>query len=183
MPERSQAVSDPRPFLVCAGTSSRGMKFSIEEMDAIFLGGATVDELAANSRKAKQMAKDVGKTIKTYTMINLVIGDTDEAAAATAESYRAGFDEGALHGMMRAYGFLDSEIGKENVFVKKARSGFISEHAVGSAETIAEKLITLLDKADLDGLMLIFPDYLTGLPLFAEKVLPLVRARFPEQAA
>lgn len=175
-------VSDPRPFLVCAGTSSRGMKFSIEEMDAIFLGGATVEELAANSHKAKQMARDVGKTIKTYSMINLVIGETDAAAAATAESYREGFDEGALHGMMRAYGFHDSEIGKENAFVQKARSGFISEHAVGSAETIAEKLITLLDAADLDGLMLIFPDYLTGLPTFAEKILPALRARFPEKA-
>lgn len=171
-----------RPFLVCAGTSPRGMRFTIQEMDAIFLGGATTEELAANSLKAKSMAREYGRTIKTYTMINLVIGETDEAAAATAESYRAGFDEGALRGMMRAYGFLDSEVGKENAFVRKARSGFISENAVGSPETLAAYLIDLLEKCGLDGLMLIFPDYLTGMPLFAEKILPKIRARFPQGA-
>jgi len=59
-------------------------------------------------------------------MMTLVIGETDAAANAAAAHYRAGFDEGALKGMMRAYGFLDSEIGKENSFVTNARSGFLA---------------------------------------------------------
>jgi hypothetical protein len=29
--------------------------------------------------------------------------------------------------------------------------------------------------------MLIFPDYLKGIPLFAEQVMPKIRARFPEK--
>ncbi len=33
---------------------------------------------------------------------------------------------------MRAYGFLDAEIGKENAFVKKSRSGFMAARVVGT---------------------------------------------------
>ncbi|TBV72414.1 LLM class flavin-dependent oxidoreductase [Pseudoxanthomonas winnipegensis] len=172
-------ISRPRPFLVCAGTSPKGMQFTIDHMDAIFLGGSDLDDLARKSRMAKEMATASGRKIKTYTMINLVIGDTDEQAAAQAEHYREGFDEGAFHGMLRAYGFLDAEVGKENAFTRKARSGFISEHVAGSAETVGTHLMKILDDCDLDGLMLIFPDYLHGIPLFAHSILPRIRARFP----
>jgi len=34
----------------------------------------------------------------------------------------------------------------------------------------------------LDGLMLIFPDYISAMPLFAEQVMPKLRAKFPALA-
>ncbi|CAN5432249.1 LLM class flavin-dependent oxidoreductase [soil metagenome] len=173
----------PRPFLVCAGTSKRGMEFTVQETDAIFLGGATPEEMGKNSRAAKALANDYGRTMKTYTMLNLVIGETDADAEKIAQHYRDGFDEGAFKGMLRAYGMIDTEIGKENAFTAKARSGFMAEHVKGSPETITEKIIALLETADLDGLMLIFPDYLKGMPIFAEQILPKVRARFPAKVA
>jgi len=171
-----------RPFLVCAGASKRGMQFSVEQADAIFLGGATTEELAANSRQAKAIAREAGRSIKTYAMLNLVIDETDAKAQASAESYREGFDEEAFHGMLRAYGFLDSEVGKENAFTRKARSGFMCEHMAGSPETLCSQIITMFEQAELDGLMMIFPDYLTGLPRFANSILPQIRARFPQAA-
>jgi pyrimidine oxygenase len=178
--------SDPKPvrkpFLVCAGTSPVGMRFSAGEMDAMFLGGKDDAELAACSIAAKTMARDVGRSIKTYSMMTLVIGDTDADALAQAATFRDGFDEGAMQGMMRAYGFLDAEIGKENAFVTSARSGFMAAKLIGSAETVTARLIEMLDTCQLDGMMLIFPDYIKGIPLFAEQVLPHIRARFPAQA-
>jgi pyrimidine oxygenase len=175
--------SDPkplsRPFLVCAGASKRGMRFTVEGMDAIFLSGKDNDDLARNSRMAKSMAQEVGRSIKTYTMMMLVIGGTDSAAQAMADRYIEGFDEGAWRGMMQAYGFLDNEIGKQNDFTAKARSGFMSSHLIGSADTIARRLSELLGDGQLDGAMLIFPDYVEGVPLFAEQVMPAIRARFP----
>lgn len=177
--------SDPKPlnkpFLVCAGTSPKGMRFSTNEMDAMFLGGKDDAELAATSIAAKAMAREAGHTLKTYSMMTLVIGETDADAEAQAALFREGFDEGALHGMMRAYGFLDAEIGKENAFTKSARSGFMAAKIIGSADTVATRLIEMLDTCQLDGMMLIFPDYLKGIPLFAEQVLPKIRARFPEK--
>jgi pyrimidine oxygenase len=178
--------SDPKPirqpFLVCAGTSERGMRFTAAHADAMFCGGKDHDELSQVSNGMKAMARASGRAINTYTMLNLVIGDTDAAAQEEADFYRAGFDMEACKGMMRAYGFLDAEIGKENSFVAKARSSFMSSHLVGSSETIARQLIQMLEYCNLDGIMLIFPDYLKSMPVFAREIMPQLRARFPEHA-
>ena len=178
--------SDPKPahqpYLVCAGTSTRGMQFTVNEMDAMFVGGKDDDDLAKISASAKAMAAESGRFIRTYTMMTLVIGQTDAEAQAEADSFRAGFDEEACKGMMRAYGFLDAEIGKENSFVQNARSSFMSARLIGSAETIARKLIHLIDYCQLDGIMLIFPDYLKSMPIFSREIMPQIRAHFPEHA-
>jgi pyrimidine oxygenase len=174
-------IARPRPFLVCAGTSRRGMQFTVQETDAIFLGGATAEEMGKNSRAAKAMARDYGRTIKTYTMLNLVIGETDAEAKTEADHYRAGFDEEAFKGMLRAYGMIDTEIGRENAFTAKARSGFMAEHVLGSPDTITDRIGELLETCDLDGLMLIFPDYLKGLRVFGDQILPKLRSRFPSE--
>lgn len=168
-----------RPFLVCAGTSKAGVRFTAEEMDALFLAGNDLDELIANSAKAKAGALELGHAIRAYSMMILVIADTDAEAEAMVESYRDGLDEGALHGMLRAYGFLDSEIGKENDFTRKARSALMAPHVAGSPATILEKLTEIFEKTELDGLMVIFPEYLTMLPIFAKEILPVLRQRFP----
>lgn len=179
-------MSDPKPstppFLVCAGTSKVGIEFTANEMDALFLSGGDVDELAAASAKAKAGAAALGAKIRTYSMMTVVFGETDAAAEETAAHFRAGLDEGALHGMMRAYGFLDSEIGKENAFTQKARSTFMTPHVLGTPETVIARLSEIFEKTSLDGLMLIFPDYLASLPIFGEHVLPVLRERFPAQA-
>jgi hypothetical protein len=78
--------------------------------------------------------------------------------------------------MMRAYGFLDSEIGKENDFTRKARSGFMSPHVYGTPATVTEKLCELFESGELNGLMLIFDEYLSSMPIFAAEVLPVLRA-------
>lgn len=171
-------VSNPRPFLVCAGTSSKGMQFTLEEMDAIFLTGNGLDHLAATSRDAKARSRAFGRSIKTYTMMTIVLGETDQAAHDKEDLYRAGLDEEALWGMMRAYGFLDAEIGKENAFVASARSSFMTPRIVGAPERVAAEAISLMEAAELDGLMLIFPDYLADMKVFAAEVLPKIRAHF-----
>ncbi|MHB8286953.1 MAG: LLM class flavin-dependent oxidoreductase [Caulobacteraceae bacterium] len=168
-----------QPFLVCAGASKRGMEFTLEHTDAIFLSGQDDAELGRNSRQAKAMAADAGRRMRTYMMTTLVIGDTDAEAQRTADSYRQGFDEGALRGMLRAYGFLDAEMGKENAFITNARSGFMTSRLIGSAQSVYEQSAELLESCDLDGMMLIFPDYIKGLPVFAAEILPKLRARFP----
>ena len=178
--------SDPkpaaRPFLVCAGSSQRGIRFTVDEMDAMFVSGKDNAEMGKVSRDVKALALAGGRRIRTYSMMNLVIGETDATAQAQADLFRSGFDEGALRGMMRAYGFLDSEIGKENAFVSNSRSSFMSARLIGSVDTVARQMAEILEQCDLDGMMLIFPDYLAGIPLFAERILPRLRERFPHAA-
>lgn len=170
---------ETRPFLVCAGTSDMGMRLTSEEMDAIFLSGGDPVKLGEASIRAKSIAAEYERTIRTYSMLTVVFGKTDAEAKATADHYRAGLDEGALRGMMRAYGFLDEELGKENAFVEKSRSGFMAPHVLGTPATVVEQLTELFEVSKTDGLMLIFPDYLTGIPTFGNEVLPALRERFP----
>jgi pyrimidine oxygenase len=179
---RSWPKPAQRPFLVCAGVSPKGVQFTLQHMDAIFLSGRDNADLARVARAAKAQARGFGRAIRTYTMLTLVFGQTDAEAQARADHFRDGLDEGALIGMMRAYGFLDSELGHENAFVASARSSFMTPRLIGSPQTIADQTLALLEQAQLDGLMLIFPDYLSDMPIFAEHVLPQIRACFPALA-
>ncbi len=171
-------VQRPRPFLVAAGMSERGMRFTVEEADAIFIGGRDDDELRTVSLRAKEMARAAGRSLRTYAMLILVIEDSDDAAAATLTRFRDGFDEEAFRGMLRSYGMIDAEIGRENAFTARARSGITAPHAAGSPETITRRMTELLEGATLDGMMLIFPDYDAGLRRFAAGILPALRTRF-----
>jgi pyrimidine oxygenase len=44
--------------------------------------------------------------------------------------------------------------------------------AIGSPATCAEQLESFVDDCALDGLMLIFPDYVEGLDMFGGEILP-----------
>lgn len=179
-------MSDPkpakRPFLVCAGTSARGMTFNAEEMDASFLSGGNAVQLRQAAEGAREVAAEHGRSMRTYSMMTVVLDKSDAAAQATAARYRDGLDEQTLWGMMRAYGFLDAEIGKENAFVQQSRSGFMTPYVLGTPPTVVEQIGELLEESTLDGLMLIFPDYLTGMPIFGAEVLPALRERFGARA-
>ena len=176
-------IQKPRPFIVAAGMSERGMRFTVEQADAIFAGGRDDDELRKVSRSAKAMALAAGRTVRTYSMLMLVIEDTDIAAEATLAHYREGFDEEAFRGMMRSYGMIDAEIGKENAFTARARSGLMAPHVEGCPDTIIRRMIHLIEDCELDGLMLIFPEYLYGLRRFGTEILPALRAHFEPVAA
>jgi alkanesulfonate monooxygenase SsuD/methylene tetrahydromethanopterin reductase-like flavin-dependent oxidoreductase (luciferase family) len=47
---------------------------------------------------------------------------------------------------------------------------------VGSAETIAQQLLAVIEAGDLDGFVLTFPDFIEDLRFFGQRVLPLLAA-------
>ena len=108
----------------------------------------------------------------------LIIEDSDAAADATVARFQDGFDEAAFHGMMRSYGMIDAEIGAENSFTARARTGITAPHIAGSPDTITRRMIQLMQDCDLDGIMLIVPDYGTGLKRFGAEIMPALRRHF-----
>jgi len=171
-------VQKPRPFIVAAGMSDRGTRFTVEETDAIFLGGRDDEDMRGVSLRARDMARAAGRHLRTYAMLMLVIEDSDEAAAASLARYQEGFDAGAFRGMLRSYGMIDAEIGRENAFTARSRTGFMTPFAAGAPATVAERISRMIETCALDGLMLVFPDYLDGMRRFAEAILPGLRQRF-----
>ncbi|BBH22463.1 luciferase [Paenibacillus baekrokdamisoli] len=167
-------LQSPRPEIICAGQSEKGMGFTIDEGDACFIGGRDLEELAAVSRRAKEMAVERNKTVKTYAMFSIIPADTDELAEERMRVYQEGADFGAIKGMLRSYG-LEPD-GRENSMVARAKSAFMCETISGSLETIVARIKHIIEVSGIDGMMLTFPDYVDDLRFFGEKVLPALRA-------
>ncbi len=165
-------LSSPRPELICAGQSDRGFQFSVREADACFIGGRSQAERRENSLRAKHVAAEMGKTIKTYAMCTLILGETDAKAQAAVRRYEDGADIGAIVGMLRSWGLSkDADLTGR----AKAMGAMMTQTAVGSPASCADQLDEFLTDCELDGVMLIFPDYVEGLTLFGEEILPKLR--------
>ena len=169
-------VSEPkplhRPFLICAGMSARGFDFSVRECDGCFIGGSDAAETRAASLRAKALAKELGKTIRTYCMMTVITGTTDAEAQARAQTYREGLDEGAVRGMLESYGLSG------NAMTERAQNAFMTQTVVGSPATCASRIEQFLRDCEIDGLMFIFDDYSQGLRVTGREILPALRRAF-----
>jgi pyrimidine oxygenase len=169
-------VSEPKPlkppFLICAGMSKRGFEFSVREADGCFIGGRDVAETREASVRAKKLAAELGKSIRTYCMMTVITADTDGEAEAKAQAYRDGLDEGAVAGMLQSYGALG------NAMTARAQGAFMTQTAVGAPATCATKIEQFLRDCDIDGLMFIYDDYVQGLRVTGREILPHLRKAF-----
>jgi pyrimidine oxygenase len=166
-------VSEPKPvrppFLICAGMSARGFDFSVRECDGCFIGGATQGETKAASLRAKRLAGELGKTIRTYCMMTVITAPTDAEAESRAAQYRAGLDEGAVRGMLESYGLSG------NAMTERSKEAFMTQAVIGSPATCAAQIADFLRDTQVDGLMFIFDDYAAGLRVTGREILPRVR--------
>lgn len=165
-------LSQPRPDLICAGTSQRGFDFAVRQADAVFVGGRTRDERREASRRAKAVARDSGRAIRTYAMLTLIHAETDAAAEALVRRYAQGADMAAIVNMLSSWGAPPDRLSE----FARIQGPFITETAVGSPATCGEQAQAFVDYCELDGLMLIFPDYVEGLTMFGAEILPRFRA-------
>jgi pyrimidine oxygenase len=175
-------LSKPRPDLICAGMSDVGLDFTAKYTDGGFVAGQTEDEIAVVSKRAKDFGAKYGKKIKTYAMYTIVPGATDKEAEARVAHFVAGTDHVAVEGMRASYGLKPD--GRETSLVARSkRNGFMTSYLAGSAETIRQKIVSTIQTAELDGMMLIFPDYVEDLKFFGESILPNVRRSLGAAAA
>ncbi|MBU4434847.1 MAG: LLM class flavin-dependent oxidoreductase [Alphaproteobacteria bacterium] len=165
-------LSKPRPSIICAGMSERGFQFSVREADAVFIGGRTPDERRDASQRAKAAAERMGTTIRTYAMCTVVHAETDGEAEAIARRYDEGADIEAVIAMLESWGMGGGDLKAKAL----SMGAFMTQTAIGSPATCATKIQEFVDYAELDGLMLIFPDYVEGLTMFGSEILPGLRA-------
>lgn len=168
-------LSQPRPKLICAGMSDKGLAFSAREADACFIGGRDMAETRAASDHARALAAEHGRTIEVFAMCTVVLAETDATAEAAAALYCEHIDVGAVVGMLRSYGVGNAP---DNAMTARAQGAFMTQTAIGAPAACAEQIEAFVTGAALDGVMLIFPDYDAGLRQFGAEVLPRLRRTF-----
>jgi pyrimidine oxygenase len=116
-----------------------------------------------------------GRIMSTYTMMNVVMDDTDEAAWERVALYQSGADREAIGKLASNYARHDrADVDKiAERFVQSG--GFQTERIVGSHDTVATALDELVGNTRIDGVRSVFPDYHAALDAFGEAVLPQLR--------
>jgi pyrimidine oxygenase len=171
----SRPCPSVRPTIISAGKSEDARRFQARYVDGAFLAADSLDEMKMLSEDVHERAKANGRVCKTYSMLTVVQDETDELAGKKVKEWGEGVDREALARMRRSWGvpedqaraWADGAVGE---------AAFQTAYVAGSAQTVTEHIEYIVREADLDGLMLIFPEYDQDMLLFGETVLPALRA-------
>ncbi|MEW2407652.1 LLM class flavin-dependent oxidoreductase [Streptomyces griseoviridis] len=165
-----------RPTLINAGRSEDARRFQARYADGAFLAADSLDEMRELSADVHRRARAAGRVCRTYSMLTVVQDETDELAAAKVRAWGAGLDREAL-ALMRSTWGIPAEQARAWAEGADGEAAFQTPYVAGSARTITDHIEYIVREADLDGLMLIFPEYDRDLLLFGETVLPELRSR------
>lgn len=172
------AVSDPKPIqrggplVMSAGNSPRGIQFAAQWCDLNFVAAPSIEEAGATARSVKDQAlAQFGKELSVFSQAYIICRDTDSEArdvyAAIAETH--GDQEGADN-LLNAF-VPNSGSADWNAMRPAIIAGWGSYPLVGSPATVADGLIALSEHG-LDGMVVSWPDYLTGIDQFDKLVMP-----------
>ncbi|PHM40092.1 oxidoreductase, luciferase-like monooxygenase [Xenorhabdus mauleonii] len=171
-------LSNPRPYLFCAGQSERGLRFSVQNADVCFISGRDEADTRKISLTAKRIAAEYNKPTKTFSLCTIIFAETDAHAETLAQFYRQGVDAEGVQNMMNSYGIDTS--GKNIAMVERSKHAFMTQTIIGTPENCYKQLSNLMRNCELDGVMLIFTDYIKGLKMFGDHILPRFREEYSE---
>lgn len=171
------------PTIVSAGQSDVGMAFAAEHADYSFCLGEGVNTPTKCSGTIARLLSAVAKTgrkVGAYALFMVIADETDEAAQAKWESYKAGKDLAAL-----------SWLGDQAAADDRATAGSTAQSIsnpvsainfnmgtiVGSYASVARMLDQLEPLEGLAGVMLTFDDFIAGLENFGQRIQPLMASR------
>ena len=80
----------------------------------------------------------------------------------------------AVRAMLRSWGAPADKLDT----AARQQGAFMTETVIGSPATCGDRIGAFIEDCELDGLMLIFPDYVAGLTMFGADILPGLRRRF-----
>ncbi|PWJ53621.1 pyrimidine oxygenase [Quadrisphaera granulorum] len=165
-----------RPTVISAGRSERARAFQARFADGAFLSADNLQEMRDLSRDVHDRAAQLGRSCRTYSMLTVVQDDTDAAAEAKVQAWGAGLDRGALAAMRASWG-IPADQARSWADGAVGEAAFQTPYVAGAASTVIDHIASIVDEAELDGLMLIFPEYDDDIVRFGDEVLPALRAR------
>ncbi len=177
----------PRPQadvkLICAGSSNAGMAFSAQYADYNFCFGMGVNTPTAFAPTVERMraaAAKTGRDVASYVLFMIIADETDEAARAKWEHYKAGADQEAISwlGLQSA---ADTRSGPDTnvrqmadpVSAVNINMGTL----VGSYKSVARMLDEVPTVPGTGGVLLTFDDFVKGVEDFGTRIQPLMTCR------
>jgi pyrimidine oxygenase len=171
------------PSIVSAGQSDVGMKFAAEWADFNFCLGEGVNTPTACTNTIGRLVKAVsqtGRKVGAYALFMVIADETDEAAQAKWECYKAGKDMDALKWLgdqASADDKADAGGTAKSMINPVSAVNFNMGTLVGSWSTVARMMDELDAVEGLAGVMLTFDDFILGMQNFGEKIQPLMKSR------
>jgi pyrimidine oxygenase len=174
--------SRPIP-LICAGTSDAGIAFAARHCAYNFCSGngemndprdsaETVARLGASTRAH-------GTDTRALALAMVIADETDEAAMAKWDHYKAGVD-------LEALAWSRAQAGADKTAADNSTAGRIrrrealpnsGSRLVGSYASVARMLDEMAEIESLAGVMLTFDDFIIGVEQFGQRIQPLMRSR------
>jgi pyrimidine oxygenase len=177
------------PTIVSAGQSDVGMAFAAEYADFNFCLGEGVNTPTKCAGTIGRLMKAVAKTgrkVGAYALFMVIADETDAAAQAKWEAYKAGKDLDALS-WMGAQAMADDKADltgtAASISNPASAVNFNMGTVVGSYATVAKMLDELATVEGVAGVMLTFDDFILGMEAFGERIQPLMTCRKSALAA
>ncbi|MGH7907780.1 MAG: LLM class flavin-dependent oxidoreductase [Candidatus Binataceae bacterium] len=173
--------------IVCAGKSPRGISFTAELGDHNFMTG-DVESLKATSAQLNAEAARFGRKVGTYAQFCVIGAETDAEAKRQAEEIVAGADVEAIRYALGSAS-MDTNPGGTSEALKQGLARPIENGnvvfmgapvIVGSYSTVARRIDEVAAATAIDGMLLSFPDFVSGIRAFGERVMPLLNCRKPQ---
>jgi pyrimidine oxygenase len=183
----------PRPQadmkIICAGQSEAGMAFSAKYADYNFCFGKGVNTPAAFAPTVAKLNEATGRTgrsVTAYALFMIIADETNEAARAKWEYYKAGTDQDAVRWLVDQSVADKASGGDTNVRQMADPVSAVNINMgtlVGSYETVARLLDEVAAVPGCEGVLLTFDDFIKGTEDFGSRIQPLMKSRQHLEAA
>jgi len=179
--ELTEATMGPKPSrlppLANAGSSGRGFQFAVQNCDIAFLSGSDDPKFKEAAIRAKETARSMGKAaLKIYGLLTLIPGETDQDAKDRKDHFDRGVDIECLDDIALGYSLnpniKDVSPGSLRLAASREKRSAVTPGAfVGSYASLGKRIAQVVTDCDLDGIILIVPDYTTDLEAVAKQTL------------
>jgi pyrimidine oxygenase len=177
----------PRPAapikIVAAGQSGGGMNFAAQYADYNFCMGEGVNtptKFADSVGRLVTAAAQTGRDVGAYALFMVIADETDAAAEAKWELYKAGKDLVALSWMgvqAAADDRADASSTARSMTNPVSAVNFNMGTLVGSYARVAGLLDAVATVPGVKGIMLTFDDFIVGMEAFGTRIQPLMASR------
>jgi FMNH2-dependent dimethyl sulfone monooxygenase len=181
-------IRRPRPILMNAGGSEKGLDFAARHSDWIFTTMPTVESYKGKIEEIHQLAGKYKREVRAATMVWVLPEATDQLAHEKYQWIESQIDHEAVVNFLASMRGTSAEqifqlsnqlaedpyagVGKETYIA--IALGITAPHLVGSYQTVAEK-IRALHGTGLESLLMCFFDPQQGLHQMQDHIVPMLK--------